>query len=71
MQSGRTLWEELQFRYERGVACVEKMLETWRGMENKIDAQRYAHVLIRLNQQLENARLWRDVCIDYFKKEKR
>jgi alpha-glucuronidase len=70
MQSGRTLWEELQFRYERGVACVEKMLKTWRGWKTK-SMRSATHVLIRLNQQLENARLWRDVCIDYFRKEKR
>ena len=66
MQSGRTLWQELQFRYQRGVTVVEEMLATWQCLQSKIDAQRYAHVLDRLNQQLENACLWRDTCVEYF-----
>jgi alpha-glucuronidase len=66
MQSGHTLWEELRFRYQRGVAVVEEMLQTWENLRTQVDTQRYEHVLARLNQQFENARLWRDVCLDYF-----
>jgi alpha-glucuronidase len=66
MQSGRTLWEELQHRYDEGVAFVEDMVRTWQGLQDKIDAQRHKHVSGRLAQQLENARLWREVCVDYF-----
>jgi alpha-glucuronidase len=65
-KSGRTLWEELQFRYQRGVEVVEEMLATWKSLQAEVDAQRYEHVLARLNLQLENARLWRDTCLDYF-----
>jgi alpha-glucuronidase len=66
LQSGRTLWEELQFRYAAGVASVEKMLDIWQGLQYGIDPRRHAHVGRRLKQQLKNARLWRKVCIDYF-----
>ena len=66
MKSGRTLWDELQFRYQKGVAVVEEMLATWKDLQPKIDAERYEHVLARLNLQLENARLWCDTCIEYF-----
>lgn len=66
MKSGRTLWEELQFRYENGVTIVEKMIATWESLQIKIDARRYEQVLIRMKQQLENACLWRDTCIHYF-----
>ena len=66
MQSGRTLWEELQHRYQEGVASVEQMLETWQGLQPQIDPARYQHVHQRLNLQLENAREWRDECIRYF-----
>ncbi len=66
LQSGRTLWEELQFRYDAGVAFVEKMLDIWQGLQDGIDPQRHTHVGRRLKQQLKNARLWRKVCIDYF-----
>jgi alpha-glucuronidase len=66
MRSGRILWEELQHRYKMGVVFVEEMLETWRGLQTRVDAQRYEDVREWLIQQVENARLWRDVCIHYF-----
>jgi alpha-glucuronidase len=66
LRSGRTLWEELQRRYDAGVAFVEGMRHTWQGLRSRIDPQRHEHVGQRLAQQLENARLWREVCIGYF-----
>jgi alpha-glucuronidase len=66
LSSGRTLWEELQFRYASGVAAVEKMCEQWKTMQPHVDAERHAHVAERLNEQLRSAREWRDVCLDYF-----
>jgi alpha-glucuronidase len=66
LQSGRTLWEELQHRYDAGVAFVEKMCSIWQSLRGKVDAQRHEHVSRRLEQQLENARLWREVCVKYF-----
>jgi alpha-glucuronidase len=64
--SGRTLWQELQHRYAIGVAWVEKMLGIWQSLSAEIDPERHAHVSRRLEQQLENARLWRETCVDYF-----
>ena len=66
LRSGRTLWEELQHRYDIGVACVEQMCDTWQRLRGRIDPQRHEHVSARLEQQLENARLWRSTCVDYF-----
>jgi alpha-glucuronidase len=66
MRSGRTLWEELQHRYDAGVAFVQETDSIWQRQQPKIDPQRHKHVSERLKQQLENARLWREVCIDYF-----
>jgi len=66
LKSGCTLWEELQQRYAAGVACVEEMRRIWQGLQDKIDPQRHAHVSQRLEQQLANARLWREVCLRYF-----
>jgi alpha-glucuronidase len=66
LRSGRTLWEELQHRYDAGIAFVEEMVSIWQTLQAKIDPQRHKHVGERLKQQLENARLWREVCIDYF-----
>jgi len=66
LRSGLTLWEELQRRYDAGVVAVEEMVSVWQGLLAKIDPQRHKHVSKRLEAQLENARLWREVCVDYF-----
>jgi alpha-glucuronidase len=66
MPSGMTLWEELQFRYNRGVDEVMAMKDAWASLEGKIDTERFLHVKERLDTQLENAKEWRDVCIRYF-----
>ncbi len=66
LQSGHTLWEELEHRYDAGIAFVEKMCGVWQSLQARIDPQRHEHVSRRLEQQLENARLWREVCINYF-----
>lgn len=66
LQSGHMLWEELQHRYDAGVAFVEKMRSIWQSLQARIDPQRHAHVSRRLEQQLENARRWLEVCLKYF-----
>ncbi len=68
LRSGRTFWEELQHRYNAGVAFVEEMRDIWQSLQPRIDPARHAHVSARLEQQLENAREWRAVCLDYFGK---
>jgi alpha-glucuronidase len=66
LPSGKTLWQELQQRYDAEVAFVQEMSSIWHSLQAHIDPQRHKHVSERLQQQLENARLWREVCIDYF-----
>ena len=66
LRSGRTLWQELQHRYAAGVAWVEQARDTWQGLLDQVDPQRHEHVSRRLDQQLDNARLWQKTCIDYF-----
>ncbi|MBN1833346.1 MAG: alpha-glucuronidase [Deltaproteobacteria bacterium] len=66
MSSGKTLWQELQLRYNRGVESVMTMQKAWDSLEGKIDEERFEHVKARLEMQLENAQEWRDVCLDYF-----
>ena len=66
MNSGRTLWEEMQYRYERGVQEVEDFQRIWQEAKPAIDEQRWREVDERLKRQLTNAREWRDVCLKYF-----
>ena len=64
--SGRTIWEELQYRYQRGVSEVEDFNAIWQQAKPVIDEQRWAEVHAKLETQLKDAREWRDVCLKYF-----
>ncbi|WP_242117595.1 alpha-glucuronidase family glycosyl hydrolase [Sphingomonas lacusdianchii] len=66
MASGRTLWEELVAKYDRGVAEVTAMQAHWAAMEGKVDAGRFAEVNQFLAIQRQEAQWWRDACIAYF-----
>lgn len=68
MASGKTLWEELTARYNRGVAKVQQMQARWASLEGQVDDERFEHVRLRLAMQLTNAKQWRDVCLGYFAK---
>jgi alpha-glucuronidase len=68
MRSGRTLWDELAWRYYSGVECVNRMLETWAELRPYIDPQRYAEVLEKLSMQKAHASEWPQACLAYFQK---
>lgn len=66
MPSGRTLWAELIWRYDRGVATVGDMGRRWATLKADVDPQRHAEVTAYLAVQAREARWWRDACIAYF-----
>lgn len=66
LKSGNTLWEELQARYDRGVCEVEDFVRIWQEAKSYIDEQRWQETNERMQHQLENAKEWRKVCLDYF-----
>ena len=66
LKSGRTVLEEMTFRYNRGVSEVEDFLRVWQEVKPQIDEQRWQEVQDRLDHQLENAQQWRKTCLDYF-----
>jgi alpha-glucuronidase len=68
MRSGRTLWDELCFTYNDGVARVETMQRTWQSLAPQIDPERHAAVARRLEIQVTDARKWRDDCLRYFQR---
>lgn len=67
MRSGRSLWEELCFKYHDGVDQVRQMKEGWKKTEGKIDAGRFDEVSSLLGKQERDARIWRDGCLLYFR----
>jgi len=66
MTSGRTLWEELLYRYQAGVDAVRRMQATWRALAGRLDGERYEEVQAFLKIQEQEARWWRDASVLYF-----
>lgn len=66
LRSGRSLWEELVGRYDRGVAKVRSMRRTWAGLAGEVDAERHEEVAAFLRIQEAEAQWWRDASIAYF-----
>jgi alpha-glucuronidase len=64
--SGRSLWEELVYRYSAGVDAVSTMRDTWKTVSGQIDAKRFKDVSDFLQTQHYEARWWRDACLQYF-----
>ncbi|MBR6591445.1 MAG: alpha-glucuronidase [Prevotella sp.] len=67
MKSGRTLINELDYRYQLGVNEVIDFIGIWQQAKPYIDQQRWQEVNDRLTTQLVDAREWQRVCMDYYK----
>jgi alpha-glucuronidase len=66
MRSGRMLWDELTFRYCRGVQTVWTMKQAWQRLERFVDAERFAETRAFLDIQEKEATWWRDASVLYF-----
>lgn len=66
LKSGRTLWDELCYRYDDGLQQVHQFQKVWDRAGQYVDAERFAHVQSRLEEQGRNAQLWKDGCLLYF-----
>ncbi len=66
MKNGRTLWDELCYRYDGGVQQVRSFQKVWDRMEPYLDSERFRHVQSRLRIQSRDAVWWKDACLLYF-----
>jgi alpha-glucuronidase len=66
LKSGGTLWEELCYKYNQGVAQVRQMQASWESLGEFVDLARFQHVQSLLTIQEKEARWWRDACLLYF-----
>ena len=64
--SGRTIWNELVYRYSYGVDQVSTMRNSWTSVQGYIDAKRFKDVGDFMQIQHYEARWWRDACLQYF-----
>ncbi len=65
-RSGRTLWNELTFRYCRGVRTVREWRRLWADLTPFVDRERHDETAAFLAIQEEEARWWRDASVLYF-----
>jgi alpha-glucuronidase len=65
-RSGRTLWNELIARYQRGVDKVAAMQAAWGAQKSRVDAERFDKTAAFLAIQHREAIWWRDACLAYF-----
>lgn len=66
MKSGKTLWEEMCYKYYEGVDSVKSFQIIWNSLESKIDKERFERVKMLLNIQTKEAVWWRNACVLYF-----
>ena len=70
MQSGRTYWDEMVYRYQMGVQAVTWMNDAWGTLEGYMsangDSYRYNAVRNTLVTSERDAARWRDVMVYYF-----
>lgn len=66
MKSGRTMWNELCYHYNKGVNSVRLFCKTWDAMKPYIDKERHKQVAKKLNIQVHDAIWWKDACLLYF-----
>lgn len=71
LATGRTLWDELVYRYNSGVDSVRSMQRQWSALEGKIDEERFREVQASLVIQEREARWWRDASLQYFQSQSR
>jgi len=66
MKNGRTLWEELCYKYDEGVNQAREFQKTWDRMEKYVDKNRFEEVQYKLKEQTKDAIWWKDGCLLYF-----
>lgn len=65
-QSGRTVWEELCFRYQNGLNEARELQRQWNRLEGAVDPEIFHDVQVRLMTQTRDAEWWKDGCLLYF-----
>ncbi len=66
LQSGKTVIQHIYDSHFAGVARAEEMASWWRALRGRVDEERWASVMARLEEQRAHAAEWRDVINAYF-----
>jgi alpha-glucuronidase len=66
VKSGKTLWDEICYTYNKGVDDVKTLQQEWKSVEGKVDGERYKMVSDFLSIQQKEAVWWKNACLSYF-----
>ncbi|PKQ45155.1 alpha-glucuronidase [Confluentibacter flavum] len=66
MKNGKTLWDNLAYRYDAGVKKVREFQKIWDMAKPYVDSERFYEVQSKLRNQNRNAQVWKDACLLYF-----
>lgn len=66
MKDGKTLWDELCYKYDSGVQNVRNYQRIWDQIQPYIDSQRFSEIRDKLKIQAKDAVWWKDACLLYF-----
>ncbi|MFC5285105.1 alpha-glucuronidase [Pedobacter alpinus] len=65
-KSGRKLWDELCYSYDKGVNQVRDFQKTWDKIENYVDSTSFVEMQKLLKHQAFDAKVYSDACVMYF-----
>nr|WP_031425583.1 alpha-glucuronidase family glycosyl hydrolase [Flavimarina sp. Hel_I_48] len=66
LESGKSLWDGIALKYQKGVDEVKTMANTWKKMQPYVNKEQFEEVRMLLEIQLKEAKWWRDACLLYF-----
>lgn len=66
LKSGKTVIQHIYDTHFEGAARAEEFVSAWTELEGQMDADRFRHVLERLQDQADHAKEWRDQINTYF-----
>lgn len=66
MKNGRILWDELCYRYDKGVSQVRELQKIWDQAQPYVDHQLFLEIQSKLRRQCLDAQVWKDACLLYF-----
>jgi len=66
LHSGKTVIQHIYDSHYEGAEETQQWVREWRSLEGRIDEQRFAAVLARLEYQAGHARVWRDAICNWF-----
>lgn len=66
LQSGETVIQHFYDAHYRGSAVAQTFVPLWQSLKDKIDKERFEHVLFRLRYQAGHSLIWRDAINDFY-----